>query len=849
MQKIQWNISYNPNKLKKSFTSFLKKNKLTNNKLDIIQTAKNLELFIYQNFEISHNLNNCNEESIEIKKNFIQRTVFQKYKNSEIPESWENYYNFINEEKFIQEAINKKNLENLEKYSAFAIFTKKGKIKHKNDTIFHLPKNINQKDDFIQIENNLVKSSQTNNIKYTFDITDTFPTKNTIDWNLSYCLYCHNRNKDSCSKGLNEEKQGCPLNQDISESIFLKRNNYHIASLAVIMKENPLCILTGRRICQNCEEACIFQKQEPVDIQSIESQILFDVLNMEYGLEVYNLLLWWNPFLEYKKELNGKSVLIAGLGPAGLFTSYLLSNYGANVLGIDALTIEIPEKIKKISTSVIKHAQEFLNQPLSQRIPSGIGGVMEYGITVRWNKNLIDILVGLLMRRKNIEFQGSIRLGGLLNYDDIQNFGFNHTAICIGSATPQVPKIEGIFHKYSLTQGVIMASDFLMSLHLNRASSFLNSITNPPVYILGCGLTAIDVACQVRTILVKNKKKPNVKILYYQNFEESSSYKINHFEFKQALNEGIEIIQNTKITKIKKNNHNQICEIILSNGEILPCNLLIIAIGTKPNTSHIEQFLSQKQNYTDNISLFGDCNPQYTGSVVNALSSVKENIFETISKIKKNNNIPQNYKKIFKHKIAIKEINPNFYKITIKNQFLSEKSQIGNVLKFQIPSHNSIALTISQIKNHSLILYLQNSNPETHTLIESIIQNKKIHINGINCSALPKLHPNCTIVTDDKTKIILKKIFKNHKFISINTFTSINFQKNSKIKKIFFITLNQETSNNPHLEKKIMEAQNSDIQILLYQKMNCMLGGICGRCIKPDGTYACIENNFKLQTK
>ena len=637
--KLQWKLTYETKTLNQQFAKFLEINQISFEKSDIINSAIALERFLCETFNISHNLPKCDERVIEIKKNFIQKTVFQKYKNSQVLNSWEDEYQFTTQEEFILEAQNEENWGKLEKYCAFAIFTHKGILKHKNDSIFHLPKSVNQKNDFLEVQNNCVKSKEITE-RNGFNLSDSFPQKESIDWNLGYCLYCHNRGKDSCSKGLNtglnNEKQGCPLKQDISESIFLKRQNFHIASLAVIMKENPLCILTGRRICQNCEEACIFQKQEAVDIQSIETQILIDVFSTEFGIEIYNLLLQWNPLsTAIDENLQGKTVVVAGLGPAGLFATHLFSKYGAKVLGIDALNIEISAKIKHISQNIIQNSSTVLHESLESRTPSNIGGVMEYGITSRWNKNFLDILIGLLLRRQNVEFQGSTRIGSLLNYEDIfHKFQFNHLALCIGSATPQVPKIKGIFSKYSLTKGVIMASDFLMSLHINRQSNFLETIVDSPVYILGCGLTAIDVACEVRELLKKFGKKVDVKILYYKNFEESSSYKINHFEFKKALEQGVEIIQNVEILEIKKNSEQifreQISQIVLNSGQVLECKLLIIAIGTKPNISHANDFIEK-----NDVSFFGDCNPQYTGSVVNALASVKNDIHNSFEKIKK----------------------------------------------------------------------------------------------------------------------------------------------------------------------------------------------------------------------
>jgi len=47
---------------------------------------------------------------------------------------------------------------------------------------------------------------------------------------------------------------------------------------------------TGHRICNDCMKACIYQKQEPVDIPQIETRTLKDVLGLPWGFEIYSLL-------------------------------------------------------------------------------------------------------------------------------------------------------------------------------------------------------------------------------------------------------------------------------------------------------------------------------------------------------------------------------------------------------------------------------------------------------------------------------------------------------------------------------------------------------------------------------
>ena len=163
--KIQWKLEYSTtdiSDLNQNFSNFLQKNHLEFNSNDIVSSAITLELFLYENFDITHNLPKCDERIIRINKNFIQRTVFQKYKNSEIPNSWENEYNFISQEEFIHDVSLEEHWGSFEKYVAFAIFTTNGKKKHKNDSIFHLPKNISEKDDFIQVDGNCIKLNANN---------------------------------------------------------------------------------------------------------------------------------------------------------------------------------------------------------------------------------------------------------------------------------------------------------------------------------------------------------------------------------------------------------------------------------------------------------------------------------------------------------------------------------------------------------------------------------------------------------------------------------------------------------------------------------------------------------------
>ena len=123
-----------------------------------------------------------------------------------------------------------------------------------------------------------------------------------------YCIWCHEQQKDSCSAGMREKKSangsapafkqtqfgvtlaGCPLEEKISEFNKLRADGWALGALAVICVDNPLVAATGHRICNDCMKACIYQKQDPVDIPQSETRVLKDVLALPWGFERYSLL-------------------------------------------------------------------------------------------------------------------------------------------------------------------------------------------------------------------------------------------------------------------------------------------------------------------------------------------------------------------------------------------------------------------------------------------------------------------------------------------------------------------------------------------------------------------------------
>jgi NADPH-dependent glutamate synthase beta subunit-like oxidoreductase/NAD(P)H-flavin reductase len=331
---------------------------------------------------------------------------------------------------------------------------------------------------------------------------------------VDHCIYCHDRDTDSCSKGMRNKKTntykvdplgvtttGCPLEEKISEMHLVKRGGDNIGALAIIIVDNPMCPGTGHRICNDCMKGCIYQKTDPVNIPQIETNVLTDVLFMPYGFEIYSLLTRWNPLNVKRpvmKPYNGKNVLVVGLGPAGYTMSHYLLNEGFGVAGIDGLKLEpLPAALTGDGDTLPQPIADFreLYEDLDKRILAGFGGVAEYGITVRWDKNFLKVIYLTLLRRNAFRAYGGVRFGGTITIEDAWRMGFDHICIASGAGKPTIIDL-----KNNLLRGIRKASDFLMALQLTgaaKASSLANLQVRLPAGVIGGGLTAIDTATEL----------------------------------------------------------------------------------------------------------------------------------------------------------------------------------------------------------------------------------------------------------------------------------------------------------------------------------------------------------------
>ena len=501
-----------------------------------------------------------------------------------------------------------------------------------------------------------------------FELTDKRYTPREVLSEIHYCVLCHERDKDTCSKGIRDKDgtvaanplgipmPGCPLDEKISEMHTLRKRGDAIGALAIVVVDNPMCPGTGHRICNDCMKACIYQKQEPVNIPQIETGVLTDVLNLPWGVEIYGLLTRWNPLnaqRPYALPYNGRNVLVVGLGPAGYTLSHYLLNEGFGVVAIDGLKIEpLPEDIVGGDGRAPRPIRSWgeIYRPLDERVLEGFGGVSEYGITVRWDKNFLTLIHLTLARRGKLKIYGGIRFGGALPIEEAWANGIDHVAIAAGAGRPTIIDI-----KNNLIRGIRKASDFLMALQLTGAfkrDALSNLQARLPAVVIGGGLTGVDTATELmayypiqvektldryealvrdlgearvrgmmdpeeqgildeflghgRAVRAERARAsaagelPNfiglirswggVTLAYRKRLQDAPAYRLNHEEVALALQEGISVTENMNPTEAVPDEfgHVKAMRFTRADGSAieLPARTVLVAAGTVPNITY-----------------------------------------------------------------------------------------------------------------------------------------------------------------------------------------------------------------------------------------------------------------------
>jgi NADPH-dependent glutamate synthase beta subunit-like oxidoreductase/NAD(P)H-flavin reductase len=640
----------------------------------MVELTPHIESFVGHLFGIADSLEALREDHLSksdiftIKRNFVQRRALRSaaakapasIDGPALARQLESHFGQpLSEETYARhvtqwlktEAEHSAELELAANYAAWATLSPEGKRQHRAGVLFKQP---GKRDpmNLIEIERHTrgdisvwVGPEHHRRERNGFQLTDRGASLTGALDQANYCIWCHKQGKDSCSLGLRDRNSGsfeqdafggkllgCPLEERISEMNLVKSQGNTLGALAIVMVENPLCAATGHRICNDCVKACIYQKQQPVDIPQIESRTLKDVLNLPWGVEIYSLLTRWNP-LNFRRplprEATGRNVLVVGLGPAGFTLAHHLLNDGHNVVGIDGLKIEpLPSGLSGRGADGSRtpfapvHDINEIYEDLDKRAMAGFGGVAEYGITVRWDKNNLKIIRLLLERRAAFSMFGGVRMGSSITPDSAFAMGFDHISLCMGAGKPTViPMPNGLAH------GVRQASDFLMALQLTGAAksdSLANLTVRLPVAVIGGGLTAIDTATEAlayypvqvekflsrhealiaenpgidfgfagdelgiaeefirhakalreeRAAAAREGRAPRIAtlleswggatVVYRRRLTESPSYTLNHEEIEKAMEEGIGFAEGLSPTAVEVDAHGHATALLLA---------------------------------------------------------------------------------------------------------------------------------------------------------------------------------------------------------------------------------------------------------------------------------------------
>lgn len=729
-----------------------------------------------------------------------------------------------------------------------------------------------------------------------FNLCDAPLSDEEIYLQASYCLYCHKNQKDSCRKGLGVSfKKGCPLDLPISEMNLLYAQGHPLAALALMMAKNPLILITGHRICNDCMQSCIYQNQEPVNVPAIESHIARLCLDLPWGLEIIYLLSYWNPLYKvfhchdqpWAKE--PKNILVVGMGPAGFTAAHQLLSFGHRVVGIEGLPLG--EIASYFLTHPLKEYKT-LESSLEERVPQGFGGVMEYGITARWNKNLLTAIRLMLERHPNFSLMGSQFFGKSFSFQEAFDKGFQHVTLALGAGKPKIPSL-----KNNLAKGVYLASDFLMSLHQGwgfKESSSLKIKLKAPVVIIGGGLTAMDAATEALALLQSQlvassppqatfSCSPLVTVVYRKPFKEAPSLQQNPYEVKAALQQGVKIQDNLAPVSLLVDEEGEVKGLECTSPEgitLLPAKSVILATGTLRHSLAQEALdLRDSLRYQGKISLLGDLDPAFQGSVVKAVASGIQGALSIHQALEKEPaSHPISFAKLKEDMGArlknIHQISPGVYEITLHAPFAARSFQPGQFFRLSLPYHKDSGyfikpLALSGIKSHGplLTLLMVGKGPASQQLCQLPVNTAMALMGPTGRPSFVPQNKRVLLMGERVGNAILLPLLKAMKengcyvgYIAAYGDTGTRFYQNELQRKADRFCLMTESL--PHTPPSLLYEQEwahalligttpfmrhfygllkegpnpPSIQVAVNTSMFCMMQGVCGQCLQKQIT-------------
>lgn len=341
-------------------------------------------------------------------------------------------------------------------------------------------------------------------------------------------------------------RQKCPAQINIPKyTQHIKRGEYDLA-LLTIKECNPLPLSTGRVCPEPCALACRRHiEDEPVAINYLKRFAADWEMNSGRRLHI--------PVAPD----TGKKVAVVGGGPAGLSAAYYLRRLG--------------------------HAVHIF-----ERMPA-LGGMLRYGIPeYRLPKKILDWEIEGIVKL-GIEVTTEVEVGRDFTLDFLRAEGFDAIFMAVGAWSDHSLNLaeEGL-------EGVASGIKFLENYHFGKEVRVEGKII-----VVGGGNTAIDAA---RTSLRSGAE--SVTIVYRRSRNEMPA---NPVEIIAAEEEGIEFCFLSAPHRImSKDGHVNGLEVLrMELGEpdpsgrrrpvpvegserVIPCDLIIEAIGQKPDLDFLE---------------------------------------------------------------------------------------------------------------------------------------------------------------------------------------------------------------------------------------------------------------------
>ena len=188
----------------------------------------------------------------------------------------------------------------------------------------------------------------------------------------------------------------------------MRRDGDALGALAIVCIDNPMCPGTGHRICNDCMKACVFQKQEPVNIPQIETRVLTEVLSLPVGPRdlrpPHALEPARRPRARTRCRTTARTCSSSASGPRATRSRTTSRARASASSAIDGLKIEpLPVELdRRRDARRPRRSRTSARSTRSSTSASllGFGGVSEYGITVRWDKNFLTLLYITLARKR-----------------------------------------------------------------------------------------------------------------------------------------------------------------------------------------------------------------------------------------------------------------------------------------------------------------------------------------------------------------------------------------------------------------------------------------------------------------